>query len=582
MKLTTVCPLDCYDACRIILDQYGKMKGDPDHPLTKGFLCPHLNHYDEYEPIRTPRYLGKTISMEEAMEILRDRLVNVETSRTLYFRGSGHLGLMQRSVEHFFARFGAIGTRGSLCDGAGESGILEGRGINYPLSPEMIQKSDVVVVWGRNIHTTHSHLLPCLQHKKLIVIDPVRTKIADKAHLYLQIKPHGDLYLALLLSKLLIQAGLEDNHFIKYSCSKYDQYKYFLETVSITETLEALDVPLGQIKDFLRIIEGEKTVFLVGVGVQKYRNGATVMRAIDSLGAVLGLFGREGCGVSYLGSSLQDLILPFYSIQKRVPKPTVDFSKYDLVFIQGSNPLAQMPDSLKVRDEYQRGGFKVYFGLYDNETSEASDLVIPALPFTEKKDIRASYGDFSLQTMGQIRIPQSGISEYDLSRKLCEAFGFDIDEEKGCLESIQQQIIDENGVETKAIYPKIPYQKGFATKNKKFIFLDDADLKRNEEEGLHLITSKSPRSLNSQFKRDRYAYIHPDCGFSEEEKVWITSKNGKALFPIRFDERLRTDCILIYSGTPGVNHLTPSIISDQGESAVYQENYVKVEKENGN
>ncbi len=39
MKNRTICPLDCYDACSVLLEN-GKLKGDPDLPVTQGYLCP--------------------------------------------------------------------------------------------------------------------------------------------------------------------------------------------------------------------------------------------------------------------------------------------------------------------------------------------------------------------------------------------------------------------------------------------------------------------------------------------------------------------------------------------------------------
>ena len=180
MSQTTACPLDCYDACRIIFDDNGKIKGDKNHPVTQGYLCPHLNHFDDSKRLVQPRFQGKVITMSEAIEILVKRLDSVKVEKTLFYRGSGNIGLMQRSMDHFFAQMGATGTRGSLCDGAGEAGILEGRGVNYPLSPSMIDEAEVVVVWGKNPHTTHSHLLPFLKNKKIIVIDPVKTALAQK------------------------------------------------------------------------------------------------------------------------------------------------------------------------------------------------------------------------------------------------------------------------------------------------------------------------------------------------------------------------------------------------------------------
>jgi len=39
MGKLTACPLDCYDGCSVIYED-GKLKGDPNHPFTKGSLCP--------------------------------------------------------------------------------------------------------------------------------------------------------------------------------------------------------------------------------------------------------------------------------------------------------------------------------------------------------------------------------------------------------------------------------------------------------------------------------------------------------------------------------------------------------------
>ncbi len=60
MKNQTACPLDCYDACQITYESSSikAVKGG----ATLGFLCPHLNHYEEYETIATPRYKGEEIS----------------------------------------------------------------------------------------------------------------------------------------------------------------------------------------------------------------------------------------------------------------------------------------------------------------------------------------------------------------------------------------------------------------------------------------------------------------------------------------------------------------------------------------
>lgn len=576
MCKTTACPLDCYDACRIVLDASGQFRGDKDHPITQGFLCPLLNHYDQTECLQKPMMGGEEITIEEALDILAEVLR--KNPDTLYYRGSGNVGLMQRSVEHFFAAMDATGTKGSLCDGAGEAGILLGRGVNYPLSAQMIAESEVIVFWGRNPHTTHSHLLPFLNGKKIIVIDPIKTKIADQADLYVQIKPHCDLHLALLLSRFAIIEGLHDTEFLEAFGSEYLDFYELTQTVRIKATLDMIDISLGQIGSMLEMVNGKKTAILVGTGIQKYRNGADVLRAIDAFGTIMGWFGKSGCGVSYIGDSTQGIELPFRTISKRVAKPTVDFSKYGCVFVQGGNPLAQMPSASKVEREFAQAGFRVYFGLHENETSRAADLVIPAKSFTEKNDIRSSYGDYTLQAMRKIRQSDIGISEYDLAARLCEHFGIMIPAEAEALELLESQIETVDGVGCRRNRPINPYEKGFATDSGEFEFMDEIDLSIETVGDFFLITAKSPRSLNSQFRRSSGVYMHPECGYTEGMSVLLTSASGSVEMEVKFDDRLRKDCILIYSGTPGVNLLTPALVSYEGHSAVYQEHKIKVEK----
>jgi len=579
MSQTTACSLDCYDACSIDVVE-GKLKGSKD-VYTQGYLCPHLNHYEDHGRIESPRYKGKEISMDEAMHILEEKCANVSVpSQILHYRGHGNFGLMQEITDHFFANFGATLTDGSLCDGAGEAGIVEGRGHNKLLSPEQIAKSEVVIVWGRNIHTTNSHLLPFLKDKTIIVIDPVKTKMAESADFHVQIKPKGDLYLALMLSRFAIINGLEDEDFLEEHATEHDDFYELTQTVRIKAILDSIDVSLGDLGKILDLVEGKRTVILAGVGIQKYRHGADVMRAIDGFGAILGLFGKEGCGVNFLGSSREGITSPFSTKAKTKPVAVgnADFGRFEMAFIQGANPLNQMPDTNRVKASIEKNPFVVYFGLYENETSAIADLVIPAKSFLEKDDIRSSYGHPGLLDMPKIVESETGISEYALAARLCNAFDIDIDSELTYLEHFQA--FGEKR-ETDMVVKgreEIPYCDGFETDEDEFCFLEEYDLAPDDGEDLFLLTVKSAKSLNSQFNRDDKVYLNSSHGFSEGERVRITSENGELELAVALDERLRDDCVLIYSGTAGVNLLTDSRLSYEGKNAAYQENKIKVMK----
>ena len=574
-NLKTACPLDCYDACSVVV-QGDKLQGEKEHPYTQGFLCPHLNHYEKHERLTSPRLNGTVISMQEALEHLVAILKKSEKS-VLHYRGSGNMGLMQEVTDHFFASYGATLTKGSLCDGAGQAGIIEGRGINVAVSPETIANTDVVIVWGRNLHTTNSHYLPLLKDKTVIVIDPYKTELAAQADFHIQLKPRGDLQLALLLSRFVIINDMVDSEFLENYGEGHEEFYELTQTVRIRSVLEDIDVTLGDIGKVLELIEGKRCVILIGVGVQKYFNGSEVVRAIDGLGALLGLHSKEGCGVNFLGASQEGIDSPFETKATRVFKGNCDFSKFKTVVVQGANPLAQMPDTLRVQESLKGVENLVYFGLYENETSQKAQLVIPAKTFLEKDDVRVGYAHNYMLAMPKIQESEIGISEYELSASLCQAFNVKIASQEHYIKHFMSQSTDEKYAKVKG-RELVPYLNGYETDDNQFLFLDDAEFKANFSDDYFLISPKSKKSINSQFRRESEVFIHPALGFNVGDMLEISSNNGVVTLKVAHDENLRTDTILIYSGTPEMNKLTTSQLSFEGDNALYQENKVQIKK----
>jgi anaerobic selenocysteine-containing dehydrogenase len=572
----TACPLDCYDACTIIYEDETINAAKGGH--TKGFLCPHLNHYTEQERIVSPRYKGKNITIPEALEKLKEMLSSTLKSDILHYRGSGNFGLMQEVTDHFFANLGATLTDGNLCDGAGEAGIIAGRGSNKNMPLDEIAKSDVVIFWGRNPHVTSSHILPLLKGKKIIVIDPVETQIAQQADLFLQIKPHSDIYLALLLARFVhINDSLDEEYIEKYA-SEFDEYYELTQGVRIKATLEDIGVTLGDIGDILELCIEKKVAIVCGVGVQKYRDGADILRAIDAFAVSLGLFAKEGSGVAYLGNSREGIVSAFDTKAKRVSKVNTKFDEFETVFIQGANPLAQMPDTSRVANALEKCTNIVYFGLYENETSEIADLVIPAKTFLEKDDVRSSYSHNGLLVMNKQVESDIGISEYALAAYLCKEFRIPLKKEREYLQHYKSfGVIHMNGnVEVDGRKTQ-PYKDGFDTDDGEFHFLEEFETQQNgDEDELYLITPKSATSLNSQFKRSEFVHLHPSLGYSDNQEVTLASTNGKITLKVKNNNRIRKDSVMIYSGTKGVNNLTSSLHSYEGKNAIFQENRVRI------
>ena len=579
--IRTACPLDCWDACAITCDPSypTRLVATPAHPTSNGALCALLNkHMHETPRIETPRVNGVEVSMEEALGAAAKALAQ---SPMLLWRGSGHLGVMQRVTNLLTEKLGGTRTYGSLCDGAGQAGIAAGRGYNRQLPPEQIAKAEVVVVWGRNLTVTNSHILPYIKDKTLIVIDPVRTPIAKCADMHLQIQPRSDFLLAIMLARFVTMENAEDATWLEAHAEDFEDFYAFTQDFRIVPSLRSIGTDLQEIGALLNLILGKKVVFLLGAGPQKYSHGHEVFWAIDSLAATLGLFGREGCGVSYLGNTVQGFENPFEVETDKVSIVTTPFEKFSSVLVQGGNPAGSMPDTNRVVSTLKQVAHLVYFGLHENETSYLADIVIPAKTFLEKEDIRLCYGHHYIEEMHKVLESDVGISEYDFVAAMFERLGLEgLKSEQTYLDIWRGQFATAHGYAALPDYEEIPYREGFGEENEeRFVFIDayeDAFDDVAEVGSYWLLSPKSAKSLNTQFVRGEQVFLPPSCGFEEGVRVEVRSAYGVQQFDVKTSHDLREDCVLIPAGSIGLNKLTPLLVSEEGEGACYQEVKVTV------
>ncbi len=155
----------------------------------------------------------------------------------------------------------------------------------------------------------------------------------------------------------------------------FEDFYDFTRTFRIKAILDYMELSLDDMGELMGYIQEEKVVFLVGAGVQKYSIGHYVLWAIDSLASTLGLFGREGSGVSYFGSSRFGFENPFKVNLPTVPVATTEFEKFNSVIIQGGNPTSSMPNSNRVEESLKSVKNLIYFGIYENETSKLANII---------------------------------------------------------------------------------------------------------------------------------------------------------------------------------------------------------------
>ncbi|MCK5293846.1 MAG: molybdopterin-dependent oxidoreductase, partial [Arcobacteraceae bacterium] len=513
-------PMDCYDACKIeYID--GKCKPSKEK-ITNGNLC-RLFGYLQNEKNLEDRNLDNTL--KKVVDKLKEK-----NQKVLYYKGSGNMGVMQNITKKFFDKIDATFAVGSLCDASGEEGIKMGR--KYMLNPHIdrLKEAEVVLVWGRNFTQTSKHIYDLVKDKVFITIDPIVTDIASKSKVHLQIPPKGDFKLTSILIEQLADKKID------------------------IECLEELNISKEQIINTINLLKDKKIAVMLGLGVQKYKEGATIVHHMEKFFNKLGVFNEKNCGVWYLSNSGY----PFnnkisISPKKTISYPSVKFDDFDIVFIQGANPIVSAPNTSEIIRGLENT-FVIYMGTTYNDTAKYVDIIIPSKTFLQKKDIRLSYSHDEVRYCEICEETSLAISEYELTAYLYKEFNFDglLNEEEylDCFKTIVNK------------KPKVEFKEQSLDDIKEIIL--------NEDE-YYLITSKSKNTLNSQFKYNKYAYIHPSLGIKDDEEIVLSSKYGEIKIKVKNNNTIYKRAILIYAGNKQVNYLTSNEISEYGNNAIFQD-----------
>jgi anaerobic selenocysteine-containing dehydrogenase len=207
--------------------------GDPDHPITRGWLCakvrPYLDHV--YHPGRLLHPLRRVgpkgsdlwqqITWDEAIaEIARHWQAIIRESGAeaiLPYSYSGTLGLVQMTVAsaRLWNRLGASQLQRSICGAAAEAAVEATLGLRWSPPYADVLHSKLVILWGHNPISTAPHFMPFLrqaQHRgcRVVVIDPRRTQTAQSSDWHLAPWPGTDGILALGLAHILVAEGLHN------------------------------------------------------------------------------------------------------------------------------------------------------------------------------------------------------------------------------------------------------------------------------------------------------------------------------------------------------------------------------------
>jgi len=481
----SVCTFDCPDTCSLTVDvddgHIKKVRGSSAVPYTAGVICNKVARYTAdfvhggqrlLYPLRRigPKGSGQfgRVSWEEALDEIYERVNAViggwgpQAVMPLNYAGPhGFLAGDSMSLR-FFYRLGATQLyRRALCGGVRSEAWAGTFGAAPGCPPEFAEHAKLNVVWGNNATVTNLHLVRCIRRAKraggrLVVVDPLRTKIAEQADLHLQLLPGTDVLLAWSVASELERSGSLDAAFIAANVLGAEEFMARAREWPAARAAEACGLEESQILTFARWLgEAKPLVLAPGNGLERGRNGGSGIRAAIALPALLGKLGK-GSGIVLAASNafpktptrLQrpDLLpagtrtLTINDIGRHLAEDDID-PPLRALFIYNHNPIVVHPDQNRMRRGLAREDlFAVGIELTMTESMAHCDVVLPAATHFEYADLYPSYGHHWLQRAEPVVPPQGeSLPNTEIFRRLAGRFGFD----EPCFQATDQELIDD-------------------------------------------------------------------------------------------------------------------------------------------
>lgn len=417
----TTCSRDCPDACGILAEVDGgrvtALRGDPDHPVTRGFLCFRTSRFlslqDAKDRLRTPllRRQGRlqAVDWDEAIAFAAASLRRIRAesgpAAIFHYRSGGSLGILKGLADRFFDLFGPCSTKvGDICSGAGEAAQVEDFGVSDSNDLFDLLHSRHILLWGKNPTVSNVHLLPVLEDARargarLVLIDPVHHKTAHRADRICMPAPGRDLELALGVARVLFDRdAIEDE--ARSCCDGFDGFAALVGELPAATWAARAEVEIAVLHDLADRLQDGPTAILVGWGMQRRRRGAAIVRALDALSAISGNLFRRGGGCSFYFKRRKAFAAfgPEVTPPRTLREPLLaqDLAAADppvrLMWVTAGNPVAMLPDAHAVARELDRLECLVVADCFLTDTARRAHLVLPVPTLLEDDDVLGAYG----------------------------------------------------------------------------------------------------------------------------------------------------------------------------------------------
>ena len=451
-NVRSVCPY-CGVGCGIVMqvehNKVLKVIGDKAHPANFGRLCTkgttcgqaiaesgrmesaYVREKRDHDPVR--------IAMDQAISETASRLRQILDTHgpdALALYVSGQMSLeaqyLANKLAKGFVRTHNIESNSRLCMASAGSGYKLSLGSDGPPgSYEDFDRADLFFVIGANMADCHPILFLRMMDRvkagaKLIVVDPRRSATADKANLFLQIKPGTDLALLNGLLHLLVRNGHTDPAFIAAFTEGWEAMPEFLEDYPpqrVAELTGLAEADIRQAADWIG--QAAEWMSCWTMGLNQSTHGTWNTNALCNLHLATGAICRPGSGpfsltgqpnamggreMGYMGPGLpgqrsvlveadrafiEDLWqIPAGSLPLKVGGGTVAMfeqmaaGQIKACWIICTNPVASAPNRRKVIEGLQAAELVISQDAFlDTETNRYADILLPGALWAEAEGV---------------------------------------------------------------------------------------------------------------------------------------------------------------------------------------------------
>jgi thiosulfate reductase/polysulfide reductase chain A len=412
-----------------------KLEGNPDHPHSKGNLCPRgqsglMNTYDP-DRVLTPlirvgqRGEGqfRKASWEEALDLTASKMQGIKEkygAESMVFSSTHNLSQVQ--FENLLYAFGSpnYGTQRSLCFNAMITAFLLTYGIEEPA--RKYDDVEFILLVGRNlmeaISTSEtselSHAID--RGAKLVYLDPRYTKTASKATEWIPIRPGTDSAFLLAMINVIVLNELADCEFVKKYVIGCDGIQSAMAAYTPKWAERITGVPADTIDRIAREYAAGKQNSLAHPGwrTSNFINSFQTERAIATLNALTGnVLTPGGCLTANVAEEGYGLGKPPQPPYPRLSALRLDGTpwKYPLVplklgvfqelrdaivtgqpyqahgwFISRQNPILALPDRNRTLEAFGKMDFIATVDIIMNDTAWFSDVILPEASYLERYD----------------------------------------------------------------------------------------------------------------------------------------------------------------------------------------------------